>query len=109
ERPRRVAKPAREPGVERRDAKAEIARVAAEGLVAADARERDLDVTRSRLGHDVRGNRRRVRKGLVEPPDDLRLDCLLVWLQDLLVVLGREAARHEPRIRQLVVRGRRAT
>ena len=93
--------------MERRDAEAEVARIAAKGLVAADARQGDLDVTRGRLGHDVRGNRGRVRERLVEPPDDLRQDRLHVGLQDLLVVLGREAARHEPRIRQLVVRGRR--
>ena len=108
QRARRVAEPAREPPVELRHAEAEIAWITAEGLVAADPRQRDLDVTRRRLGHDVRRDRGGVGERLVERPDDRREHRLHVGLEDLLVVIGLEALRDEPGVRQLVVRGRSA-
>jgi len=80
--------------VERRDPEPEIARIAAERLVAADSRERDLDVARGRLRDDVRGNRRGGGERLVERTHDVRQDRADVGLEDFLVMVGREALRH---------------
>ena len=86
----------------------EVAGVATERLVAADSRQRHLHVARRGLGHDVCRDRRGVGERLVERPHDRRQQRLQVGLQDLLVMVGLEAPGDEPRVRQLVVRRRRA-
>ena len=105
ERARRAARRAREPRVELGDADAQVARVAAEGLVAADAREGDLHESRRRLGDRERRHRGGVGERLVEVADDRGQELGDVRLQDLLVVVGAEALGDEPRVGQLVVRG----
>ena len=82
---------------------AEVAAVAAEQLVAADARQDHLDVAARELADQVGGDEGRVGDRLVHVPQQLRQQADDVGLDDDLVVLGAEQLGHAARIRQLVV------
>ena len=86
----------------------EIARVAAEQLVAADAGQNHGDVLARELRDQIRRDERRVRDRLVHVPDQLRQERGDVGLHEDLVMIGAERLRHLARVRQLVVQLRAA-
>ena len=82
----------------------EGARLVAEQLVAALARERDLDVLRGELRDQVRRQRRRVGERLVERVGERRQEQRGVRAQDQLAVVGPVALRDQPGGAELVER-----
>ncbi len=82
---------------------AQIAPVAAEQLVAADAGEDDRDVAARELRDQVGGDERGVGDRLVHLPEQLGQKRRDVGPDEDLVVLGAEALRHLSGVRQLVV------
>jgi hypothetical protein len=69
---------------------AEVAPIAAEQLVAADAGQDDGDVATRKLRHQERGDERGIRDRLVEMPNELRQERADVRLDDDLVVIRAE-------------------
>src|SRR5581483_11799291 len=78
--------------------------VPAEQLVAAFPRERDLDVLGGEARDEVRRQRRRVRKRLVESVRQCRQEQRRVGAQHELAVPRSVPLRDEPRVRELVER-----
>ena len=82
---------------------AEVAPVAAEQFVAADARQDHRHVAPRELRYQVGRDEGRVGERLVHVPEQPRQQRDHVGPHDDLVVLGLEKFRHAARIRELVV------
>ena len=91
---------ARQPADPEREQVGRVRVVAAEELVAALARERDLHVSRRELGDEVRRERRRVGERLVERLGERGEQQRGVGTQHELVVVGRVRARDLARVRR---------
>ena len=84
---------------------AEITSISAEKLVSADTRQDYRHVAAGEFGHQVGGDERRVRDGLVHVPQESRQKRNDIGLDDDLVVVRTELLRHLTCIREFVVEG----